>query len=281
MRRRLCALLLAAACWSVGSTAQTGQDLSTELVRQTLVLRNYYTSQKLKYDAGGKLLSNGTPGASATDARVYIQQVRLDKNTLVIRGEHPISVFDPATGDTTLLGLHERVDIEVQLPSDKSPYESAHAALDKIFLTAAEANAITCTEKEEKVFREVMLRLTQFVSAKPLQPPTGGEPLQLCFPAGSRAYVAGNGVSQPEEAKVYPPSYPAGQLGPPTKKLSHLAIIVDESGKPTSLVVVGNTATVFDLAAIQAVRGWKFHPGSYQDHPVPTAITVDVTFQSD
>jgi TonB family protein len=278
MRRRLCALLLATACWSVGSTAQTEHDLSTELVRQTLVLRNYYTAQKLKYDAAGKLLSGGAPGSSPTDARVYIQQVRLEKNTLVIRGEHPISVFDPATGDTTLLGLHERVDIEAQLPSDKPAYESAHAALDKIFLTTTEANAIACTEKEDQTFREVMLRMTQFVSAKPQQAATGGEPLQLCFPTGSRAYVAGNGVTRPEEAKVYPPAYPQGQPRSDTKKLSNLAIIVDESGKPTSLIVVGSAATVFDLAAIQAVRGWKFHPGSYQNHPVPMAITVEVVF---
>jgi TonB family protein len=277
MRRRLCALLLATACWSLGSTAQTERDLSIELVRQTPVLRNYYTARKLSYDAGGKLLSGGAPGSSPTDARVYIQQVRLERNTLVIRGERPISVFNPATGDTTLLGLHERVDIEAQLPPDKPAYESAHAALDKIFLTTAEANTIACTEKEEKTFREVMLRLTQFVSAKPPQTPAGGEPVQLCFPAGSRAYIAGNGVTRPEEAKVYPPAYPLGQ--PPSHtKLTHLAIIVDESGKPTSLVVVGNTASVFDLAAIQAVRGWKFHPGSYQDHPVPTAITVEVVF---
>jgi TonB family protein len=278
MRRHLCALLLATACWSVGSTAQPEQDLSGDLVRQTLVLRNYYTARKLKYDAGGKLLSGGAPGSSSTDARVYIQQVRLEKNTLVIRGEHPISVFDPATGDTTLLGLHERVDIESQLPSDKPPSESAHTALDKIFLTTAEANAIACTEKEEKTFREVMLRLTQFVSAKPPQTPTGGDPLQLCFPGGSRAYVAGNGVTRPEEAKVYPPVYPPGEPQSHTKTLSNLAIIVGESGKPTSLIVVGSAATVFDLAAIEAVRGWKFRPGSYQGHPVPTAITVEVMF---
>jgi hypothetical protein len=278
MRRCLCALLLATACWSVGSTAQIEQDLSIELVRQTLVLRNFYTAKKLKYDAGGKLLSGGTPGYSPTDARVYIQQVRLEKNTLLIRGEHPISVFDPATGDTALLGLHERVDIEAQLPSDKPAYESAHAALDKIFLTTAEANAIACTEKEDKTFREVMLRLTQFVSAKPPQTPTGGEPLQLCFPAGSRAYIAGNGVTRPEEAKVYPPSYPLGEPRSNAKKVSNLAIIVGESGKPTSLIVVGSAATVFDLVAIETVRGWKFHPGSYQDHPVPTAITVEVVF---
>jgi len=278
MRRCLCALLLATACWSVGSTAQIEQDLSIELVRQTLVLRNFYTAKKLKYDAGGKLLSGGTPGYSPTDARVYIQQVRLEKNTLLIRGEHPISVFDPATGDTALLGLHERVDIEAQLPSDKPAYESAHAALDKIFLTTAEANAIACTEKEDKTFREVMLRLTQFVSAKPTQTPTGGEPLQLCFPAGSRAYIAGNGVTRPEEAKVYPPSYPLGEPRSNAKKVSNLAIIVGESGKPTSLIVVGSAATVFDLVAIETVRGWKFHPGSYQDHPVPTAITVEVVF---
>ena len=279
MRRRLCALLLAIACGSVGSTAQTGQDLTTELVRQTLVLRNFYTAQKLRYDADGKLLSGASPGSSPADARVYIEQVRLDKNMLMIRGERPIPVFNPATGDTTLLGLHERVDIEAQLPADKPSEESAREVLDKIFLTMDEANAIACNEKEDKTFRETMLRLTQFVSAKPPELPTGGDPLQLCFPAGSRAYLAGNGITRPEEAKVYPPAYPPGQLRSHTKKLSNLAIIVNESGRPTSLVVIGSEATVFDLAAIVAVRGWKFHPGMYQGRPVPTAITVEVDFQ--
>ena len=277
MRRRLFALLLGTACWSVGSVAQIEQDLSAELVRHTLVLRNYYTGQKLKYDASGKLLSGSAPGTSPTDARVYIQRILVQKNVLVIRGERPISVFDPATGDTSLLGLHERIEIEAQLPPDNPASDAAHAALDKIFLTSAEESAIACTEKEDKTFREVMLRLTQFVSAKPQQPPTGGAPLQLCFPAGSRAYVEGNGVSRPEEAKTYPPAYPAGRPRSHTE-VSHLAIIVDEAGKPTSLVVVGSAATVFDLAAIQAVRGWKFHPGNLYGRPVPAAITVDVEF---
>lgn len=59
-----------------------------------------------------------------------------------------------------------------------------------------------------------------------------------------------------------------------------LALIVDEKGKPRSLIVIGGSATVFDLVSINAVQGWKFQPGTYQGKPVPTAINVEMNFMT-
>ncbi len=257
--------------------AQFG-ELSREVVKHTLVLRNFYSGQKLKFDATGILISGGTPGSSPSDGRVYVKAVQVEAKRLIIRGERPIPVFDPATGETSWLGLHQNFEIEAQLPVDATPIKVRTELLDRIFLTPDELKAIDCSAEEERIFRERMLRAKEFVSATKAGKQNNEGVHQLCFPGGSRAYSVGNGVAPPKPLKTPDPGYPQSERGR-QEKTAVLAIIVDKAGKPTSLVVIGANPTVFDLAAINAVRGWKFSPGTYQGEPAPTAINVEVNFK--
>ena len=259
--------------YGVLALAQSPSDLSADLVRHTLILRNFYTNQKLNFDRHGTLLTDGTPGFGPTDGRVYVKDVQLAANRLTIRGERPVSLFDPGTGDTTLLGLHRKVEIDVELPPDKPPDESARALLDQIFFTTSEANAFTCSDDEAKAFRERMLRSKEFVSAKK----DGGdknsnEAHQLCFPGGARAYAVGGAVEPPKPLKTPDPNYPNDSSARHQNKTVVLALIVDIAGKTSSLVVVGPGATIFDVIAIDTVQHWKFIPASYQGKPVPAAM---------
>jgi TonB family protein len=277
LRTRISFLLGILLCGSL-ALAQF-EELSSELVKHTLVLRNFYSGQKLKFDARGTLVSGGAPGSSPSDGRVYVKAVQVEAKRLIIRGERPVPVFDPATGETSWLGLHQNVDIEAQLPVDATPATVRTELLNRIFLTPDELKAIDCSAGEERAFRERMMRAKEFVSAKPDAQKNNEEPHQLCFPGGSRAYVTAKGVTLPQELKSYDPPYPPSELVKRENKTVVLAIIVDTNGKPSSMVIVGATATVFDIAAIEAVKGWKFRPGSYQGKAVPTAISVAVNFK--
>jgi len=272
-------LLLATMLFHSLSYAQLQQELSSELVRHTLVLRNFYAGQKLRFDKDGALISGGTPGQLPSEGRVYVEALQLKPGQLVIRGERPIPIFDPASGQTTLLGLHQKIEVAILLPSDKPTSDAARELLDKVFLTPGETNALACSTDEEKAFREWALQ-AGFVSAKPGSEKSSNGPRQLCFPGGSRGYLAGNGVIPPEALKTFDPAYPPGVARSHEDTSVVLALIVDSVGKPTSLVVVAGAATVFDLNAISAVRAWKFRPGSRQGRAVPTAIHVEVNFRS-
>lgn len=269
---------IAVAC--TAAFAQFQQQLQDELVRHTLVLRNFYTAHKLKYDANGTLVSNSDSGVGPADGRVYVEAVQLQPTRLLIRGERPISVFNPATGDSSLLGLHEKVEIEAALPSDKPANEAARELLHRIFLTSEETNALTCSAEEQRAFRDRMLQVKEFVGTKKENKQNNELPRQLCFPDGSRAYVAGNGVVPPKALKTPDPPYPQNEPNRRENKGVVLALIVDEKGKPRSLIVIGGSATVFDLVSINAVQGWKFQPGTYQGKPVPTAINVEMNFMT-
>jgi TonB family protein len=281
MRSKLLFFLAGVFLCSSASVAQYQQELSRDLVRHTFILRNFYIDAKLRFDTTGALISPGTPGFGPTDGRVYVKEVELGPNQLTIRGERPISIFDPGTGDTTLLGLHRKVEIDLQLPPDKPADQSVEPLLDRIFFTSSEADAFTCSADEEKAFRERMLRSKAFISAKKDDGGgnnSGGQPRQLCYPGGTRAYIAGGGIDAPKPLKTPDPNNPIGVSAGHTNKIVVLAVVVDVTGKCSSMVVIGPGATVFDVAAIEAVKRWKFVPASYQGKPVAAAINVEVTF---
>lgn len=288
MRLSFTLLLGLTVCCPVG-LAQVEQQFADQLVRQTVVLRNFYTGEKLRYDANGVLISGGTAGSGPADGRVYVEAVQFRKSRVIIRGERRISVFNPATGETSLLGPHEKVEIEAELPSDKGAREAITEMLHRIFLTPAETNLLTCSADEEGTFRERMLRAKEFVSVSNDGKQNRKGPRQLCFPDGNRAYVVGNGVTPPKALKTPDPVYPPselgsqacgpGDLGNTKNREVILALVVDNGGRPTSPVVVGASVTAFDAAVINAVLGWKFQPATYQGKPVPVAISAEVNFR--
>ena len=91
----------------------------------------------------------------------------------------------------------------------------------------------------------------------------------------------GSGTEPPRELKAPDPTYPAATFGKCENKTVVLAIIVDPKGKPSSFVVIAPTPSLLDIAAIEAVQGWKFLPASDHGKPIPVAINVEVNFRTD
>jgi TonB family protein len=60
-----------------------------------------------------------------------------------------------------------------------------------------------------------------------------------------------------------------------------LSIIVDKNGSPSSLRVVKSLDPGLDQAAINAVREWRFQPGTLSGKPVDVEASVTVTFRHD
>ena len=264
------------------AAAQWQQDLSHELVKHTLVVRNFYTGQKLRFAPDGAVISAAAAmGFGAADARIYVEAVQFAGSLLRITGERPITLFDPATGDTSELGLHSKVAIDIQLPAGDLQETATRTLLDRIFLTPAETRALECSDAEAQAFRQRMLRAKATVSVRKDNPNVGDhEPHQLCFPGGARGYIVGGKVQPPKPLKTPDPAYPPSELGSHENKTVLLTLIVDTEGKPASPVVVTASPTIFDVVAVEAVRHWKFLPATYQGKPVPAAIDVEVNFRT-
>lgn len=78
------------------------------------------------------------------------------------------------------------------------------------------------------------------------------------------------------------PAYPAAAVAEGIGGRVVLLIDVDETGRPTGLLVeTSEPAGVFDQAAIDAARGWLFQPAMEAGKPVPSRVRVPVDFAPD
>jgi protein TonB len=61
----------------------------------------------------------------------------------------------------------------------------------------------------------------------------------------------------------------------------HIIFLVDKHGRVENPIVQRSTDPVFDAAAVQAVKQWKFEPGSRNGQPVRFRMRVPLTFPKD
>jgi TonB family protein len=60
-----------------------------------------------------------------------------------------------------------------------------------------------------------------------------------------------------------------------------LMAVVSNTGYVCDAQIIRGLDKDTDKKAVQAVRSWRFQPGQKDGHPVPTVITVQVTYRKD
>ena len=58
-----------------------------------------------------------------------------------------------------------------------------------------------------------------------------------------------------------------------------LGLVVDSDGSTRDIHVVKSVGDGLDEQAIDAVRQWKFEPGTYQEKPVPVQLNIEISFR--
>ncbi|MGE4551578.1 MAG: energy transducer TonB, partial [Desulfovibrionaceae bacterium] len=77
-----------------------------------------------------------------------------------------------------------------------------------------------------------------------------------------------------------PPDYPASARRRGLTGVVELRFLVEPDGAVSEVEVVSaRPEGIFEQAAIQAVRRWRFRPGLVQGRPVRTWMRIPITFQ--
>jgi len=99
-------------------------------------------------------------------------------------------------------------------------------------------------------------------------------------PAGSASEPlrAGEKFPEPKKVRNIRPVYPASASDRSEQGIIILEAGLRESGCVGSIKVLRSVDAVLDLAAIDAVSGWRYEPSFLAGNPIPVSMTVTVNF---
>jgi TonB family protein len=89
---------------------------------------------------------------------------------------------------------------------------------------------------------------------------------------------SGNCANPPHVMVQINPVYPEKARKSRTEGIVVLGLVVQRDGSPRDIHPVSSPSESLSLAAIDAVKQWKFDPPTYQGNPVDAEITVQVSF---
>jgi TonB family protein len=280
MREKTISILLAVLVCSLCASADYKDDLTNSLVKHTVVLRNYYTDPNLKFDSEGKLRSPARTGLGPYAGRIYIEKVDLRSSALVISGQRTFPIYDASANDFRLTLVGDHVNVEIALPPDKPPSETVPGLLDRVFVPNPELHSQECSADEEEAFHQLLRRMADRASREDaLKEPPSDKPYQFCFLGGEKAYRVGQGVTAPKAIETPDPEYPGVAQENRIQGGLMLLLVVDAQGRPTTPMIILPGGHGFDEAAIRAVQGWKFQPGTLNGVPVPVVVNIVINFR--
>lgn len=98
-------------------------------------------------------------------------------------------------------------------------------------------------------------------------------------PFGSIGYAGRGGVTAPVPVFRVEPEYSEEARKAKYQGAVRLAIIVDELGRTAAVKVIGPLGMGLDEKAMEAVRKWRFKPGTKNGRPIPVEAQIIVNFQ--
>lgn len=270
------------------------QELSSALCKHIVVLRDFYTDAHLKFDSNGRLASKAKPGFGPTDGRVYVLQVQLTPNKLVLTGTRPLDVFRQTDQTWELGDTGKSISIEIQLPSAEPVNIAVPRLLNTVFFKQSELATYQCSAEEKQEFLDDVRKWVNHTTSAdtPKLPDVASldELRPYCFPGGDRAYRVGRGISAPHVKHAPDPSYDEAARQAKLQGNTVLLAIITPAGETAAISVQrslgsGLNATLqplghaLDQRAVEAVSKWKFDPAKFQGKPVSVVINVEVNFK--
>lgn len=260
------------------SDAIEGQ-LKSDYIGKVLTLRHFYSGDHLRFHADGTLQGDAPVGPWTVDAQIEIKEIRLRSGQLIIKGRRIYRVFDSQLKPQAELRAVDnnhiepgkevgkalrgvRIEVEIELPSEKLDQKDISSAIHNVFLTDSES----MLDAVPSYWRAYFARQ----EGKSQSVPSSKEPAYRVSPV--------SGVSAP-----HPTSQPGPNYSPEAQELKYqgtvvLSLVVDATGNATDVQIQKPLGLGLDEEAVAAVNTWKFKPAQKDGKPVAVTISVEIEF---
>jgi TonB family protein len=300
MRPTILAASLLVFSWFLTSLAradQVEQQLKSDYLGKTLTLRQFFTAERLQFAPDGRILSNPATGPWTLYSQVAIEKIRLEHGSLALTGRRVQIKFESGKQVDELSSIENnsdkfskdlakelrklKVEIEIQLPGGQPDEKQIDSAIHHVFLTDSES----FPDFVPGYWKSCLLRLAQQQPGQqPNQSPNVTDAPTAPDPPGSydsdeHVYKVGGRAVKPPRA-TYMPDPPFSEEARRAKFQGTLVLwlVVSSEGVVRNLRIARPLGLGLDEKAVEAVRQWRFNPGTKDGEPVATMVNVEVTF---
>jgi TonB family protein len=307
----LAAIVLAAVSLPAHSdTSDLHRHMLDRYQGKTLLLRGFYSGDRLRYNCWGELTDSASSGDWTLDAFITVRDVRVSGDRVVLRAVRQLVVVDDKQFQLRPKEKREAgkkstkpvfVEIETQVGSKSSPAQ-VDAAFSRIFLTEADSFAEMVPDfwkacvSEGLRGKNASCRFSPELRALPglavAVVGSAGSPLSISpstsvsEPPGTSGkseglhpvFQMGNGIKPPK--LIYAPE---PEFSDPARVLKYqgtstLGVTVDQEGVPRRIRILNPLGCGLDEKAVRAVERWRFQPAEKDGQPVSVMIAVETNF---
>jgi periplasmic protein TonB len=141
----------------------------------------------------------------------------------------------------------------------------------------------TIRRDAHRSFAVLLTALVAFAVATPIgaQDSNGAAPAQKSGDAGAHGvYKVGGDVSAPVLIRSVKPEYPENAGDTSVSGPVQVTLWVDVNGNPSHVRVTHGLGMGLDQKAVEAVRQYKYKPGTKDGKPVMVELNIEVNFQA-
>ena len=295
-------LLLSLLCAAV--TFAHADDLSRQLRDKygdkTLVLRGFYSGERLRYDDSGSLVGGNRSGDWTSDGFVRITAIDVKSHEIRIKAKRMSAVSFNKTlslrvAENEVVRPGEKKEIAVEIAADlgrRHPSaDQVNAALAKIFLSENDNFAGEVPEywkpcvpaglagkDQDCRFASEMLGIPGLRVPEHDAPEIDSQATEQKSAPERRRFLVAQGISPPRVTLHKEPEFSDLARRMKYQGTAVLGLTVDQNGIPTNVHVLNPLGCGLDAQAVRAVEGWRFKPAEKDGHPVSVEIAVEVDF---
>jgi len=262
---RYAQLALVVLCLLANALAQDRKSLEkqlkTELEGKTVVVRNFYDGNDLRYDQTGQIKGNVNSGPWTLLAKVQVNRVHVGKEDFEISGRRMFVKFEGPQDKKRAVEVRSdaTVDLHIDFPAGAAD-NVLISALQKVFLGASEQLIDIAPPYWQSFLR----------GTKPIAPK---ETI-----AGAVVAKVGGPVHAPAIRFSPDPSYNAVARAFRFEGRVVLSGVVDTDGWMKQIQIVSPVGLGLDERGIAAAETWRFDPATKDEKPIRVRISIEINF---
>jgi TonB family protein len=218
---------------------------------QLLALRSPLTGRTQKFDSAGQPVNPPSAGKWLFYGGIYVEKLDVSNDKLSLEGPQVAPTDKKKKGKPVFVPIGKPVKVEIHLDQPLVSADQAQAVMDRVFFLGAEALQHTKPEYRRS---------------------------NNTSPAGPVYSIGKEGLKQPQSVYTPDPEFSEKARRAKYQGTTILNVVVDREGNVSRIRLVRALGMGLDENAMEALKSWRFKPGTYNGQTVSVEMNVEVAF---